>query len=121
MKTISDVVAALEAAKGREVMAKLSAPVDPHERDLPIRDYRTGAIVAWVPEKFADGLLPVVYNGLVVGYYKDTPQGTLSPFFRHNSMISFSLDPLGERWVQEFDKDGNWFTADLLSHTLFRK
>ena len=121
MKTISDVVAALEAAKGREVMAKLSAPVDPHERDLPIRDYRTGAIVAWVPEKFADGLLPVVYNGLVVGYYKDTPQGTLSPFFFFFSMISFSLDPLGERWVQEFDNAGPRFTADLLSHTLFRK
>ena len=120
MKTISDVVAALEAAKGREVMAKLSAPVDPHEHDLPIRDYKTGAIVAWVPEKFADGLCPVVRNGLVVGYYKDTEEGSEFPAFFEDKCYGLISTRPGTRMQLEFE-NGKFAIAWSLSHTLFRK
>lgn len=87
-------------------MSKLSAPVDPREHDLPIRDYRTGAIVAWVPERCAKGLLPVVRNGLVVGYYKDTVEGRIRPLFDGESVVRFVFSGKGEEHASVFSEYG---------------
>lgn len=101
--TYDAIVAEVEEVRGLALVKSLS---DPHRDDLPVRHHETGQIVAWVQSEFAAGMMPVVYNGFVVGYYKDTPNGRLHPVFNNGKVWRLSGCRPGEEWGSEFTASG---------------
>lgn len=102
-----ELVGALEAAKGREVIASLTASPEERAGDLPVRDYKTGVIRAWIPAKDAVGMVPVVYNGLVVNWYRQHDDGREYPLFVHRTMTVYVLCGSDELWIPLFEEDGS--------------
>lgn len=110
MSPIDALERALEAATGQRVIERVQrGELTPTLRDLPIRHHETGQIVAWVPAKLADGMMPVVHNGLVVGYYRDTEKETLCPgFFIGGVALALVRCDLGARWMHTFNTVGDY-------------
>lgn len=105
MATFAEIEAALEEAACRDVLWWLANP-DPHENDLPIRHHRTGQIVAYLPERERYGAKPVIRDGLVVGYYRDTPEGRQSVSFRgKGEFLGWCQTAPGELWMVVFNND----------------
>ena len=114
--TYESIVRSVYEARGAAAIAKMAAP-DPHERDLPVRHHMTGQIVAYVQEDLAAGMVPVVLNGLVVGYYKDTDAGRLRPMFDGGKVSRFVYCKPGEEWANRFGANGEQTGAFLVRKT----
>ena len=111
--TLAEIERSIEEACGGAVLAKIGSDVAPlaspapMEEGLPVRQHETGQIVAYVPKEQASGTTPVIYNGLVVGYYRDTEKGRYSAAFSriYNRCTWWRCDA-GEEWMNLFTKEG---------------
>lgn len=108
---------ALEAKTGQRVIERVQrGQLAPLRHGLPIRHHETGQIMAWVPDELADGMMPVAYNGLVVGYYRDTEKETLCPgFFVGGISLALMRCDLGARWMHTFNAAGEYLLGVRLA------
>lgn len=117
------VVAVLEARLGRRIVEQAG---DTHAGALPIRDHRTGAVVAQIPACDADGWHPIVCNGLVVNYYREVGDEWEYPLFHDGRPVFRSRCPRGQKWLAEFDPgdlsgpscswDETWYALSAPAH-----
>ena len=105
MPTRDEIERSIAEARGAAVLARMTSP-DPHEGALPIRHRDTAQIVAYVPAHMAEGLVPVVENGLVVGDFKETENGRQYPFFYGREVLGWGDAKKDERWIPIFTEDG---------------
>lgn len=117
--TYEEIVRDVEEASGKAVLSRI-VDSDPRERQLPIRHHESGAIMAYVQEADADGLQPVVLNGLVVGYYRDTPSGRIRPLFHDDKVSRFVYSGPGEEWANRFAAYGKPKGSFLVRRTPLR-
>lgn len=112
MPTLDEIVAAAEARAGQIVTERAHAGVS---GSLPIRQHKTGDIVAWVrPAHVAANARCVVLNGLVVGYYVDTTEGRFAPAFRGGEVAMWLPVGAGEEWMCVFSEEGRYIGNVLL-------
>jgi len=111
---LAEIERSIEEACGAAVLAHIAdsdvaplAGLAPKTEGLPVRQHETGQIVAYVPKEQANGAKPVIYNGLVVGYYRDTEKGRYSALFSpvYRRCVWWRCDD-GEEWMSLFSKDG---------------
>ena len=121
MPTLDEIERSIEEAIGGAVLAKAGPDVAPLARPAPleeglaVRQHETGEIVAYVPKEQASDAKPIVYNGLVVGYYRDTEKGRYSTAFSPlDKRCTWWQCDAGEEWMNVFTKEGKAIGASLL-------
>ena len=107
MPTFNEIAMELEEAVGMALIKSLS---NPHANDLPVRHHVSGKIMAHIPAEEADGCVPVVLNGFVVGYSRTTSKGRAHPLFKAGVLVGWCPARPGEEWVSAFDENGGSFS-----------
>lgn len=105
MPTLDEIERAMMEATGEAIAARIANP-GPRVVGLPIRQILTGQVVAWIPRNECQGVQPIIYNGLVAGYYRDTPNGRLRPVFLGAEFDGWARVGPTEQWASVFTEDG---------------